>query len=290
VRPGEPSRTAYRVALRRAAHQLLDQPPVFLDPLAIPILVPEDAAALRSNPNHFERGPRARYRRAFVGVRARFTEDQLAHARATGIRQYVILGAGLDTFAYRDPAPASPLRIWEVDHPATQAWKRQRLQEAQISLPAHLTYLPADFEHQDLAAALAGAGFDPRAGAVFAWLGVTPYLTRPVVLATLGYLASATRSGGGVVFDYLLDPGRLPDALRLDHEALAAQARASGEPWQSAFEPVALADELRTLGFRAVQDVSPEALDARYLAHRADGLSVGSMAHLMWAGAALYSA
>jgi methyltransferase (TIGR00027 family) len=142
----QPSRTAMRVAMRRAAHQLLDDPLVFDDPLAIPILGREMAAAVRADPGQFEKGRLSSYMRAFFAARSRFAEDQLAAARAAGVQQYVILGAGLDTFAYRDPSPALPLRVWEVDHPATQAWKRERLAESAIPVPGNLTFAPADFE------------------------------------------------------------------------------------------------------------------------------------------------
>ena len=172
-----PGRTAFRVALRRAAHQLLDRPLVLDDPVAIPILGAETAARLRTDPSAFERGPADAYLRAFVVVRARCAEQQLEAARAAGVRQYVILGAGLDTFAYRQPA-GPPLRIWEVDHPDTQVWKRQLLAAAGIAVPANLAWAAVDFERDSLADRLAGSGFDRSAGAVFAWLGVTMYFDR----------------------------------------------------------------------------------------------------------------
>lgn len=289
MRPAQPSRTAYRVALLRAAHQLLDGPPVLLDPLAIPILRPEDADALRSDPARFDRGAWVRHLRAFMAVRARFAEDQLAHARAAGIRQYVILGAGLDTSAYRDPTPDLPLLTWEVDHPSTQAWKRRRLAEAGVAVPDRHSFVAVDFERQELAAALAGAGFDPGAGAVFSWLGVTYYLTRTAIHSTLGYVAKVTRAGGGVTFDYGLAPSTLSISRRLAYALIAARVRALGEPWRSSFVPDALVAELRRLGFAVAQDVGPEVLNEHYLASRADGLTVGDMAHLMWAGAAPHS-
>lgn len=282
--PAEPSRTAYRVALRRAAHQLLDLPPVLHDPLALAILRPEDAETLRADPVHYERGPTAPYLRAFLAVRARFIEDQLVHARRAGLAQYVLLGAGLDTFAYRDPSPTLPLRVWEVDHPATQAWKRHRLAEAQIPVPPSVTFVPVDFERDDLGTALAQAGLDPEAGVLFAWLGVVPYLTSAAVRSTLGYIARVTTAAGGVVFDYALAPETLSPTQRLVYDGLAARVRAAGEPFQSGFTPEALLTDLRQLGFAVAEDLTPDALNARYLSQRSDGLRVGSLAHLMWAG------
>jgi methyltransferase (TIGR00027 family) len=247
--PAQPSHTAHRVARRRAAHQLLDQPPVLRDPLAIPILGPETAQALCANPAQFETSRVSPYLRAFMAARARFTEDQLAHLRSTGIRQYVILGAGLDTFAYRDPSPELPLRIWEVDYPSTQAWKRERLAEANITVPPHVTFAAVDFEREALPDALAAAGFDTAAGALFAWLGVTQYLSHEAIRTTLASVARATQAGGGVVFDYSIAPHLLSPAQRAVRAALEAVVSAAGEPWQSTFEPDALVAELRELGF-----------------------------------------
>lgn len=283
--PAEPSRTAQRVALRRAAHQLLDLPPVLSDPLAIPILGAAAAGALRADPARFETSRVSPYLRAFMAARARFAEDQLAHLRARGIRQYVILGAGLDTSAYRDPSPERPLRVWEVDHPSTQAWKRERLAEAGIAVPAALTFAAVDFERQALPEALAAAGFDAGAGAFFAWLGVTQYLTPETIRATLGYVAGATCAGGGVVFDYAVAPHLLSPAQRAVRAALERAVGAAGEPWRSAFEPDALVAELRGLGFAVAEDVAPDEINGRYLAARRDGLRVGGMSRLMWAGA-----
>ena len=283
--PTQPSRTAWRVAVRRAVHQLIDSPPVLVDPLAVPILGPETAARLRAEPAQFETGRLSPYMRAFFSVRSRFAEDQLAAARARGVRQYVVLGAGLDTFAYRDPTPELPLRVWEVDFPATQAWKRERLAEASIAEPPTVTYVPIDFEHQALPDVLASAGFDPSAGAVFSWLGVVPYLSREVILKTLGYVAAATAAGGGVAFDFGIPRARLSTIQRAVFDALAARVSAAGEPWQTFFEPDELARELRELGFAVAQPFSPEAINTRYFAGRADGLAVGGMGQLMWAGA-----
>lgn len=284
--PAQPSETAHRVALRRAAHQLLDRPTVLTDPLAIPILGADTAAALQADPAHFETSRVSSYLRAFMAARARFAEDQLAHLRRQGLRQYVILGAGLDTSAYRDPMPQLQLRVWEVDHPATQAWKRQCLAEARIPVPPQLTYAAIDFEREALPQVLAAAGFDADAGAFFAWLGVTQYLDRDTILETLRYVAAATQPGGGVVFDYSLAPHLLSPTQRAVRAVLEAKVEESGEPWRSAFAPDDLAAELRGLGFAVAQDVTPEEINGRYFAGRGDGLKIGGMSHLMWAGAA----
>jgi methyltransferase (TIGR00027 family) len=172
--PSQTSHMAELVARHRAAHQLLDCPPILEDPLAIDILGAEVAAAIRADPQRFETERHASYLRAFVAVRARFAEEQLARVRDAGVGQYVVLGAGLDTSAYRNPRPDLPLRVWEVDHPATQAWKQQRLREAGIVLSDRVTFVSIDFERETLPEALAAAGFNPAAGALFSWWGSSP--------------------------------------------------------------------------------------------------------------------
>jgi methyltransferase (TIGR00027 family) len=268
------SRSAWRVALRRAVHQVLDRPIVLDDPIAIPILGDEVASALRDNPAVYERGPIDADLRAFMVARARFAEDHLEAARGAGVGQYVILGAGLDTFAYRRRPADPPLRIWEVDQPATQRGKRERLAAAAIAVPANVRYVPADFEHDSLPDALAAAGFDAGAGAVFAWLGVTMYLTLPAIDATLGYLAAATGAHGGVAFDYALDPALLTPPQRKVFDAMAARVATAGEPWATTFAPEALAARLRAHGFGHTEDADGARLNARYFAGRDDGLRV----------------
>jgi methyltransferase (TIGR00027 family) len=284
MNPSQSSQTAELVARHRAAHQLLERPPILADPLAIEIVGAEDSAAIRANPETFETERHARYLRAFVAVRSRFAEDQLAHVRALGVQQYVILGAGLDTSAYRVPTSAQPLHIWEVDHPATQAWKRERLREAGITSSDRVTYVPIDFEHQTLPEELAAAGFDPAAGALFSWLGVVPYLTAPVVLSTLAYVATATKAGGGIIFDYSLAPEVLTPRQLVVYQGLSDRVRAAGEPFRCAFDPIELVRKLHGLGFAFAEDFSTDALNTRYMAGRADGLRVGQLAHLMWTG------
>src|SRR5580658_4555991 len=161
MQEGKFSRTAHRVAIRRAAHQLLDHPRVLDDPLALRIIGSEAAEELRTNPKEHHAFSRAF--RAFMAARSRYAEDELASAVALGVTQYVVLGAGLDTFAYRNPHPG--LRVFEVDHPATQTWKREQLQAASIPVPPSLTFVPVDFEQQTLADGLEHSGFNASATA-----------------------------------------------------------------------------------------------------------------------------
>jgi methyltransferase (TIGR00027 family) len=269
-----------RVAMRRAAHQLFDHPKVLDDPIALPIIGPEAAAKLEAERNR-HKSRVARNLRAFLVVRSRFAEDELARAVVRGVRQCVILGAGLDTFAYRNPYEDSALRVFEVDYPATQEWKRQRLATAGIAIPPSVTYAPVDFERQTLAEGLKLAGFDASKAAFFSWLGVTMYLTEDAVMATFGFIASIP-SGGGVAFDYAVPRSSLNWVGRLALDALAFWVAAAGEPFRTFFDPSALAERLQRIGFRGVEDLAAGEINARYFKDRADQLRVtSSLGHLM---------
>jgi len=268
--------------MRRAAHQLLDRPRIHDDPLAFAILGEAQAAEMRANPRRFEDGPVAPRLRAFLAARSRLAEDALAQAVAAGVRQYVVLGAGLDTFAYRNPHPG--LRVLEVDHPATQAWKRERLAEAHVAIPASVTFAAVDFAAEPLPQALSNAGLRRDEPSFFSWLGVTPYLEPANVLATLAAIAPYTANGGGVVFDYHVPPALLAPPQRAAFEAMAAQVAAAGEPFRGFFEPASLIAALRAMGFHEVHDLGPDELNARLFSNRADGLRVGSVGHILMAG------
>lgn len=273
-----PSRTALRVALRRAAHQIVDSPLVFEDPVAIPILGREYAEELRRTPRRDDR-PYSIALRAFVVARSRYTEDKLRDAFAAGIRQYVLLGAGLDTFAHRNPWPQ--LRVFEVDHPATQRWKRELLHRNSIAVPENLTYVPVDFEQQSLAARLSESGFDNTAPAFFAWLGVVPYLTLSAFRATVNFIASQP-VGSGVVLDYGLPREALPPLERLAHDSLASRVQKAGEPFQIFFTPPSIAAEFAA--FSPVEDLGSDEINARYFTGRKDKLRLlGTAARLFTA-------
>jgi methyltransferase (TIGR00027 family) len=272
---GKPSQTAQGTANLRAAHQLRDQPKIFDDPLALTIVGARVEAAIRAN-----RGPSpiATFR-SFVAVRSRYAEDELARAVARGVRQYVILGAGLDTFAYRNPF--SPrLRVFEVDHPATQAWKRTRLGETGIAIPASLTFAPIDFETQTLAGGLAQAGFKADEPTFFSMLGVIVYLTRDGAMGTLKFVASLP-AGTELVFDYAIPPTALGEADRKIHDDTTGPLIARGEPWLSYFTPPALAADLRGVGFARIEDLGPDEIHDRYFKDRTDGLRVNGLARLV---------
>jgi methyltransferase (TIGR00027 family) len=258
------------VALRRAAHQLFDAPVVFDDPLAIPILGPEGDARLRADrAKHHERFSIAL--RAFVVARARVAEEALARAVDRGVSQFVVVGAGLDTFAYRNPYQA--VRVFEVDHPATQEWKRGLLSSAGIAIPASMTFAPVDFERQTLADGLALAGLDAHAPTLFSWLGVTMYLTADAFSSTLDFIASRP-SGSGVVFDYAVARESLGWMERFALSRLEKRVAAAGEPFLTFFSPASLRQRLMDTGFTRIDDLAADDLNKRYFAKRTDRLYV----------------
>jgi len=270
LQKGRFSRTAHGVAVRRAAHQLFDRPRVLDDPLAVPIVGVEAVERLRSSAK--AQSLTARAFRAFMAARSRYAEDQLAKAFERGGRQYVVLGAGLDTFAYRNPYP--DLRVFEVDHPATQTWKRGRLEAAGITVPQGLTYAAVDFERQTLASGLELSGFDPNLPAFFSWLGVIPYLRRESCVATFSYIAKLP-VGTGVAFDFAIEPKLLGWRQRLALHVLSQRVAAAGEPFQLFFRPAELASALTILGFRHTEILGAEEINSRYFSNRTDGLRVG---------------
>jgi methyltransferase (TIGR00027 family) len=280
MQPTTPSRTALHVALRRAAHQLFDARPLVLDdPIAVAILGSHREQLQRTpgrNPEHRPR-PHSISLRAFLVARSRYAEDLLAQAVPRGIAQYVLLGAGLDTFAHRNPYPH--LRVFEVDHPATQHWKRALLREGGLPAPANLTYAPVDFERQSLAGQLHAVGFDSASPSFFAWLGVVPYLTREAFRATLAFISAQPRSSG-VVFDYVQPRAVLPPNQQLAHDSLAARVQLAGEAFQLFFTPSQIATELAA--FHSLEDLGPTEINARYFSNRSDSLKLqGSAARLV---------
>ncbi|MDR3720569.1 MAG: class I SAM-dependent methyltransferase [Candidatus Acidoferrales bacterium] len=275
-----PSRTALRVAMRRAAHQLFDTPKVLDDPIALRIIGPKAAAKLETG--GFGEGNRlAQGLRAFMAARSRYAEDALARSLGRGATQYVVLGAGLDTFAYRNPYGESTLRVFEVDYPATQEWKRQQLEAARIAIPPSVNFAPVDFEHQTLAEGMRLAGLDPTKATFFSWLGVTMYLTEEAATSTFAFIAS-TPPGGGVVFDYAVPRSSLGLLGRVALDAMMWRVAATGEPFRTFFEPAALAERLRGMGFKSIEDLGADEINSRYFKDRADKLRImGQLGRLM---------
>jgi methyltransferase (TIGR00027 family) len=268
--------------MRRAAHQLFDeQPLVFTDPMALEILSEEARAELRDREEMERTHPFARAMRAFMCARSRFAEDALEQAIAASVQQYVVLGAGLDTYAAR--SPHADLLIFEVDHPATQAWKQHRLEQGNIHVPSTVTFVPVDFERERLMDRLALSGFDASAPAFCSWLGVVPYLTREAAEGTLRALGGLPR-GSGVAFDYAVARNALSPAEQAAFDWLAERVARAGEPFRLGFEPAELRELLSECGFTRSEQLDGEAVNARYFAGRSDGLMVrGGLGRLVCA-------
>lgn len=261
--------------MRRAAHQLLDRPLVFEDPFALKIIGPDAATATEAKADS---RVSASFR-AFMALRSRYSEDELAAAVERGVRQYVVLGAGLDTFAWRNPWP--DLHVFEVDFPATQHWKRQRLANVGMGEPPSLTFAPVDFESQTLSDGLLAAGFQNDQAAYFSWLGVTMYLTREAFESTLSFIGGLP-SGSGVTFDYAVDRSELGLFEKMALDRLSRKVASLGEPFQLFFQSAELAATMRSLGFADLEDMGSDELNARYFAGRADGLRLrGAVGRLM---------
>lgn len=277
-----PSRTAYRVAIRRAEHQVLDHPRIFNDPLSLRILGEDLASRIQSGRMTRQQRLSPSFR-AFMAVRSRYAEDELAHAVRDGIRQYVVLGAGLDTFAYRN-LHAGTLRVFEVDHPATQEWKQDLLHAAEISIPTDLVYVSADFENQTLQEALRATDFRFDIPTFFSWLGVVPYLTEGAFEETMRFVAGLP-PGSAIVMDYAVPRSSLNLIERMALDALSARVAAAGEPFQLFFDPSILTFRLREMGFSTLEDLGRDAMNARYFSGRSDRFRVkGNLGHLLKAG------
>lgn len=275
MQTGEPSHTARGAAVYRALHQMLDGGAIFNDPFALEILDDEARARL----NETAADPSLRPMRLFIAARSRFSEDRLAAGVERGVRQIVVLGAGLDTFALRNPHAAQGVRVFEVDYPPTQHWKRQRLKQAGLGIPASLTFAPVDFERQSLADGLKSVGFRVDRPAFFQWLGVLPYLTREAISATLDFIAGVPESE--VVFDYAEPLENYPAGRREQVRAVAARAASLGEPWLSLFDPIELADMLRAKGFATVEDLGLAKVADRFYGALKQGVIIGPGAHVV---------
>jgi methyltransferase (TIGR00027 family) len=275
VQTRQPSHTARGAAAYRAIHQKLEGGAIFRDPFAASILDDETLARL----DEIAADPALRPMRLFIAARSRFSEDTLAACVARGVRQVVVLGAGLDTFSLRNPFAANGVRVFEVDYPATQDWKRERLKQADLAVPASLTFAPVDFERQALAEGLKAAGFEADRPAFFQWLGVVPYLTREAVAATLRVVAAVPQSS--VVFDYAEPFENYPDGRREHVMAVAARTASLGEPWFSLFDPADLSAMLRGLGFGEIEDLGLAEISDRFYGALKQGISIGAGPHVV---------
>lgn len=213
-----------------------------------------------------------------VLARARYIEDTLFAAVSRGIDQYVMVGAGLDTFAFRRPDLGDRLRVFEIDHPATQAFKRERMTSAGLVPPANLHFASANLERESVASALARVPYDHEMPAFFAWPGGTMYLTREAIFGTLRSIVSVAAPGSELVFDYVTADLFKPEAS--ERVKLTQQiVRSLGEPWISGFEPSTLGSELSTVGIRLIENLSPDEIQTRYFKYRTDGFRRPELIH-----------
>jgi methyltransferase (TIGR00027 family) len=268
-RTATPDSTAVRVALWRALHVQVDSPPhVLKDEIGLRLVAPEDDWRRRPDMDpHFT----ALFRASILG-RARFIEDLVVEEAGNGVKQYVILGAGLDTFAQRRPEVASGLHVFEVDQPGPQSWKRQRLIELGLGIPEWLRLVPVDFETGDVWwQRLTVAGFAAGRRAVVASTGVSMYLTKDAVVATLRQVA-ALAPGSTLAMSFLLPLEHADPEVRPGLQMAEKGARASGTPFISFFTPAEMLTLAREAGFRDAQHVSAATLTQRYFANRTDGL------------------
>ncbi len=265
-----PSRTALTAAAARAAHLIVDQPPhIFTDRLAAQLLGEQAEELISYHRAHGEH-PVLSAARAQVTCRSRYTENRLAEAAARGITQYVILGAGLDSFAYRRNRARS-VQVFEVDHPATQQWKRAQLAQAGIPIPAGTVFVPTDFEHDELTARLRSEGFDPARPALVSWLGVTMYLSQPAIAATLEVL-SKFAPGTELITDYMLPAGLRDQDGQSYADQVAPFAAERGEPWLTCLAPDEMSALLTTHGFAGSKQISQQDSISPQLWARSDTL------------------
>jgi methyltransferase (TIGR00027 family) len=293
------SLTALATSLMRAVHTRLDSPALIDDPWGDRLLLKEEREAL-SRAAEAGLAPAAAERVAALGslsgradaalrmhpayptiiLRTRHAEDALAAAVARGARQYVIVGAGMDSFALRQPAFARELEIFEVDHPATQEFKRRRLGDRGVALPDRLHFVAADLSVEALGAVLERSSFGRGELSFFSWLGVTSYLTREANLATLREIAWCAAPGSELVFTYIDQRELETDTASEETKRIRAGLAAAGEPWVSGFSPALLPDELRTVGLILLEDLGGDDLRARYCAGRNDGLTPAPYMHI----------
>ncbi len=276
----------------RAAHLLLDdEPKVLRDEFALGLSGIESSAALQAvmegmigKASKYTTAEFAqsfvRYLRAEVTQRNRYAEDELANAIQGGIGQYVILGAGLDSYAYRNQALSDRIQVFEVDHPATQQWKLERLNALKVEIPANVTFVPLDFERKTLREGLEESGYRLETPGFFSWIAVVPYLTEDAIFGTLGDIASLA-AGTEVVFEYAVPDTLLNEEERRPGAVAKAIALEGGEPAFSFFHPATLREKVQALGFDVIEDFGSEDANARYFSGRKDGLRAFPSFHLM---------
>jgi methyltransferase (TIGR00027 family) len=262
--PGQPSRTMLRSAIRRAAHQLLDKPLILNDPIVVG-LVPEASEPQIRDTLDEPGAPEARLFRYMFAMRSRFAEDRLAQAAARGTRQYVIVGAGLDTFPWRQPDFAKTMQIFVVDHPASLAWTQARLRRHGLCRPRNVAYVPTDLEERRLGEQLIACGFESKAGGFFSILGVMQYLDRETIDVMFS-LAAKLPKDSELVFSFAPPEDQSYAEHRDGLISFGRRPAALGEPWKSRLRPDDLVAQLTNLGFSDIFHLTPELARQQYFA------------------------
>jgi len=274
---GRPSGTAQGAAIVRALHRILDDDPKILDDSIAARLLGDEFDRYKTLVRFF---PFSSLIRANFIMRSRYAEDCLAESLRDGVGQYVLLGAGLDTFAYRQPGWASSLRIFEVDYPATQSWKRGKLAAANIPIPANVALVPVDFERISLQEGLGAAGLDFHVPTFLSSLGVTQYLTANALDRTLKFVLTLP-ARSEIVFSFVLTGNALSVAQRIGAAVVATIGAARGEPWLTRFSPGQLVSKLKAMGFSEVSYFSTDEANLRYFQGRRDGLRASRIEQVM---------
>lgn len=295
------SATALITAFARAYHATHDTPKIFDDYLAGKILTEEESAFFGKNlaealqffnPELAASNPDQataldwvmKVQNAPITIsRARYAEDCLELAIKQGVKQYIILGAGMETFAFREPEMMKQLYVYEVDHPATQAFKQQRLAELGWEIPSQLEFVPADFSKEKLADVLKRSSYDPDKNSFFSWLGVTYYLSKDIVFDTLCSISTIASKSSTVVFDYIDTEGFDPEKAAKRMQLMQAIVQRVGEPMKANFDPATLGKELKKIGLRLEENLSPPEIEERYFKGRTDGYHAFEHVHFAWA-------
>jgi methyltransferase (TIGR00027 family) len=267
--------STHAVAVWRAAHQLLEQQPIFEDPIALSIL--GEAKGDVTDKLELHKHPLSAAMRIAIAARSRFAEDERKKSLTDGTYQYVILGAGLDSYAYRNKNLNE--HVFEVDLPSTQAVKIASIQRLDITPISKVSYVACDFEKNSLEERLHSSGFDRHQKTFFSWLGVVPYLDITAIEKTLKFVTSCA-PGSAMVFDYIVDKDNLNEMEQFIVNILSAQLEAGGEPLKSFFNPRQLKKNLEDLGFTQIKDIGPDYLNEHYLSSREDGLRVGNVTRI----------
>lgn len=276
------SNTAFGTLFMRGVHQLLDARPLILDDPSALTLLGEDACNQIKNSRDHHQTLEARALRTHVVLRSRFAEDRLTEAASRGITQYVILGAGFDTFAYRQPLWAKMLKIFEVDQPATQTQKRLRLEQAGMALPPNLSFAGIDFEHESLRDGLLRNGVSLAEPSFFSWLGVTMYLKEDAIDAVLRTIAQFP-STSEIAFTFTHPPDSLSGKESSFHSSLSKVVTDAGEPFVSFFTPTAIETKLHKIGFKTTMFLSNEEAEERYFRQRPKDLYIPKRSAIAYA-------